>query len=187
MHANYGFPRGISVFGGLCAALACATFLYTFKKLNTGSRSITFGSKPEKIYTNSGWFNTITIFADGVIALVLFIYEILLIFSPIKFKWYSYILLRVGGYVYTGLTVLGVAGDLGISACILCLIAAAFNFLCALMLWFGCMAIDDKVDPKPEKKDDKDDQKEEEKEDSDKSKDNKKDGEKNEEKDTEEV
>ena len=114
--------------------IAWRTIDIDISKIQTGQ-----GTRNDK---NLNWFSGISVIFCGVLCIGLFIYELLLIINPMKFKFYNYGLIRSIIYFYLAVAVLGVSGDLGISGCAFALLSAIINTVICIALFFECIKID---------------------------------------------
>ena len=122
--------------------ILCAVSLFlAFKKIDFNLSTI----KPGKGTNNDdlSWFSGISIIFCGFLAVSIAIYEIMLLINPIKFKFYNYAILRVIVYLYLGIAIIGVSGDLGISASAFTLLNALLNFFVFMGAFCECFKIED--------------------------------------------
>ena len=131
-------PRLVSLLGLIAFAIAGAAFFVAWDDIKISLNYIKTGKGTKNDDENYKWFSGISIIFCGILCAVIAIYELFLAINPMKFKFYSYGLFRTISYTYIGISVLGVSGDLGISACAFCLLAAIVNFTILIGLFCEC-------------------------------------------------
>ena len=139
--ATFILFRIITFFGIVSMILSGISFFLEFKDVRISFDYIKTGNGVKTYGSGAVWFKNIAIVFCGVASVLLFVYEIFLLFNPKKFKFYEYGLIRILGYLYIGISVLGISGDLGISASAIALFAGLLNIVVIIGLYFTCITM----------------------------------------------
>ena len=139
--AGLVLPRVISLIGFISILLAGIAYFIAWKDVDIKLSYISTGHGT-KNDTNMKWFSGISIILCGILCAAIAIYEIILFINPIKFKFGQYQLFRALVYFYISITVLGVSGDLGISACAFCLLSTIINLVICFGIFCECIIIE---------------------------------------------
>jgi hypothetical protein len=113
----------INIIGvGLCFA----SIAYTLDVMGFGHITLKFGEKPtrETAQHNEDWFIKMTSFGLCFFSACLFLYEVLLTFSPKVFKYSHTGFSRGLFYLLLGITTMGRSADLGIASGIIMIFGA---------------------------------------------------------------
>jgi hypothetical protein len=132
----------IRAFTGLCLAglvLCTVTIYYTLNAVGFGGIALHVGIKPsaDAVYVNEVWFRKITAFFFGILACLLFVYELFLLCNPLKFGYRSTGVWRSVFYAFLGLSSMGLAADLGIASGIIMTFAGVVTFVLVLCVKCG--------------------------------------------------
>ena len=136
--------RIISLINCVGIILSAASFLMAWNSIDIDITKIKTGLGTET--PNLNWFAGVSIVFCGVLTVGILVYEFLLVINPTKFKFYNYAIIRVIVYAYLGIAVLGVSGDLGISASAFTLLNAVLNFIIFIGVNCECIKM---VDAEP--------------------------------------